>query len=48
MKQYGEKVGLRLPNYTKPEGVSDADFAQVEGADVRIFNSAVGLGAYAG
>src|SRR5882724_3592858 len=30
MKQYGEKGLAALPTYTKPEGVSDADFAKLK------------------
>ncbi len=46
MKQYGEKGLAALPNYTKPDGVSDADFAKLKDQMSAIFNAAVGLSAY--
>jgi len=46
MKQYGEKGLAALPNYTKPEGVSDADFQKLKDQMSAIFNAAVGLAAY--
>src|SRR6185369_6850137 len=45
MKQYGEKGLTALPNYTKPEGVSDADFSKLRDQMSSIFNAAVGLAA---
>jgi len=45
MKQYGEKGLAALPNYAKPEGVSDSDFAKLKDQMASIFNSAVGLAA---
>jgi hypothetical protein len=45
MKQYGEKGVTALPNYAKPDGVSDADFAKLKDQMSSIFNSAVGLAA---
>ncbi len=45
MKQYGEKGLAALPNYTKPEGVSDADYIKLKDQMSAIFNSAVGLAA---
>lgn len=45
MKQYGEKGVAALPNYTKPENVSDADFSKLKDQMSSIFNSAVGLAA---
>src|ERR1041385_4964179 len=43
MKQYGEKGLAALPNYTKPDGVSDADFVKLKAQMSAIFNGAVGL-----
>jgi len=45
MKQYGQKGLAALPNYTKPEGVSDADFGKLKDQMSSIFNAAVGLAA---
>ncbi|HSS99509.1 MAG TPA: hypothetical protein VLK33_20885 [Terriglobales bacterium] len=45
MKGYGEKGLAALPSYTKPENVSDADFAKLKDQMSAIFNGAVGLGA---
>ncbi len=45
MKSYGEKGLAALPNYTKPDGVSDADFAKLKDQMASIFNAAVGLAA---
>jgi hypothetical protein len=45
MKQYGEKGLAALPNYTKPEGVSDADFEKLKTQMSSIFNAAVGFAA---
>jgi hypothetical protein len=43
MKGYGEKGLAALPNYTKPDGVSDADFVKLKAQMSAIFNGAVGL-----
>ena len=45
MKGYGEKGLAALPNYAKPEGVSDSDFAKLKDQMSAIFNGAVGLAA---
>jgi hypothetical protein len=47
MKQYGEKGLAALPNYTKPDAVSEADFGKLKEQMSSIFNSAVGLAALA-
>ena len=44
-KQYGQKGLQALPNYNKPEGMSDADFQKLKDTANVIFNSAVGQGA---
>src|SRR6266496_1777859 len=46
MKQYGEKGLAALPEYKKPEGVSDADFTKLKDQMAAIFNASVGLAAY--
>ena len=46
MKQYGEKGVAALPDYKKPDGVSDADFVKLKDQMAAIFNAAVGLAAY--
>jgi hypothetical protein len=46
MKQYGEKGVAALPEYKKPDGVSDADFVKLKDQMAAIFNAAVGLAAY--
>jgi hypothetical protein len=44
-KQYGEKGLQALPNFNKPEGMSDNDFQKLKDQMSVIFNSAVGQGA---
>jgi hypothetical protein len=44
-KQYGEKGLQALPNFNKPEGMSDTDFQKLKDQMSVIFNSAVGQGA---
>ncbi len=45
MKKYGAQGLQALPNYAKPDGVSDADFAKLKDQMSSIFNAAVGLAA---
>jgi hypothetical protein len=45
MKQYADKGMAALPNYTKPENVSDADFPKVKDQMTSIFSAAQGLAA---
>jgi hypothetical protein len=45
-KQYGERGLAALPNYTKPEGTSDADFVKLKDQMSAIFNAAVGVALY--
>jgi len=45
MKGYGEKGLAALPNYTKPENVSEADFVKLKAQMEAIFNGGVGLAA---
>lgn len=45
-KKYGEQGLAALPNFTKPEGTSDADFAKLKEQMSVIFNAAVGVAAY--
>jgi tetratricopeptide (TPR) repeat protein len=44
-KQYGEKGLAALQNFTKPDGMSDADYANLKKQMGGIFNSAIGQGA---
>jgi len=44
-KQYGEKGLQALQTFTKPEGMSDADFAKQKSQMAGIFNAAVGVAA---
>lgn len=46
MKQYCQDGLAKLPDYKKPEGVSDADFAKLKDQMSGIFNAGVGLAAY--
>ncbi len=43
--QYGQQGLQALPGYTKPEGVSDADFQKFKAVAAQVFNGAVGIGA---
>jgi hypothetical protein len=45
-KKYGEQGLAALPNYTKPEGTSDADFVKLKDQMMAIFSAAAGLAAY--
>lgn len=45
-RQYGEKGLAALPNYPKPEGMSDLDFAKLKDSLAGIFNASVGVAAY--
>jgi len=44
-RQYGEKGLQALPNFTKPEGMSDADFEKLKNQMTGIFNAAIGIAA---
>ena len=44
-RQYGEKGLQALPNFNKPEGMSDADFEKLKNQMTGIFNAAVGIAA---
>jgi tetratricopeptide (TPR) repeat protein len=43
--QFGEKGLQALPNYPKPEGMSDVDFAKLKDSLSGIFNGSIGLAA---
>ncbi len=43
--QFGEKGLQALPNYQKPEGMSDVDFAKLKDSLSGIFNGSIGLAA---
>jgi hypothetical protein len=45
-QQYGQKGLECLPNFTKPEGTSDADFQKLKDQMSVIFNAAQGVAAY--
>jgi hypothetical protein len=45
-RQYGEKGLAALPNFQKPEGMSDLDFAKLKDNLAGIFNASIGLAAY--
>lgn len=45
-RQYGEQGLTALPNYQKPEGMSDLDFAKLKDSLAGIFNASIGLAAY--
>jgi len=44
-KQYGQKGIQALPTFTKPEGMSEADFQKLKDQMAVIFNGAVGIAA---
>jgi hypothetical protein len=44
-RQYGEKGLQALPNFNKPEGMSDADFEKLKTQMAGIFNAAIGIAA---
>jgi tetratricopeptide (TPR) repeat protein len=44
-KKYGQEGLDDLPKFTKPEGMSDADFQKMKDQMTGVFNAAVGLGA---
>jgi tetratricopeptide (TPR) repeat protein len=44
-RQFGEKGLQALPNYQKPEGMSDVDFAKLKDSLAGIFNGSVGIAA---
>ncbi len=46
MKEYCQDGLTKLPDYKKPEGVSDTDFAKLKDQMSGIFNAGVGLAAY--
>ena len=46
--QFGEKGLQALPNYQKPEGMSDVDFAKLKDSLSGIFNGSIGLAALQG
>src|SRR2546430_2613396 len=45
LRQYGERGLQALPNFNKPEGMSDADFEKLKNQMSGIFNAAIGLAA---
>ncbi len=45
-REYGEKGLAALPNFPKPENMSDLDFAKLKDSLAGIFNASVGLAAY--
>ncbi len=45
-RQFGEQGLQALPNYPKPEGMADLDFAKLKDQLAGIFNASVGLAAY--
>jgi len=45
-RQFGEKGLAALPNYPKPENMSDLDFAKLKDSLAGIFNASVGLACY--
>jgi tetratricopeptide (TPR) repeat protein len=45
-RQFGERGLQALPNYPKPEGMSDLDFAKLKDNLAGIFNASIGLAAY--
>ncbi len=44
-KQYGEKGAVALQNFSKPEGMSDADYQNLKKQMGGIFNAAIGVAA---
>ena len=45
-RQFGERGLQALPDFQKPEGMSDADFAKLKDSLAGIFNASIGLAAY--
>jgi hypothetical protein len=45
-RQFGEKGLAALPNFPKPEGMSDLDFAKLKDNLAGIFNASIGVAAY--
>lgn len=45
-RQYGEKGLAALPNFPKPEGMADLDFAKLKDNLAGIFNASIGVAAY--